>query len=154
MSMTSLRFGLSFLKREAPFAATHPGLSDSSRGPPAGAMVDLRMIVRASPQGQLPWTSYSSHSNCPVQLPGDFIGLSHEATSISLRVPLEHQMLIAASGVGLLSSEDEDSAGLPSLGATAPAESDPELKAMLARAVIRCSSPSTILPTLDDGKAR
>ncbi len=69
MSMTSLWSCLSFLKRGAPSAATRPGLSGSTRGPPAGARGDLRITVRASPPGQPPGTSYSSCSDCPVRLP-------------------------------------------------------------------------------------
>ncbi len=48
MSMTSLRSCLSFLKGLAPSATTYAGLSGSSRGPPAGALGDLRVTVRAS----------------------------------------------------------------------------------------------------------
>ena len=43
---------------------------------------------------------------------------------------------IAASGDGLLTSVDEDSAGLPPSGVVATAESDPELTAVLARAAV------------------
>ncbi len=57
MSMTSLRSRLSFLKGLAPSTATRTGLSGSSRGPPADALGDLRVTVRASspvcPQGPL-----------------------------------------------------------------------------------------------------
>ncbi len=45
----------------------------SSRGPPAGALGDLRVTVRASPPGTSPRTSYSSRSECPVPS-GDFAG--------------------------------------------------------------------------------
>ncbi len=72
MSMTSLRSHLFFLKGLAPSAATHPSLSGSSRGPPAGALGDLRITVRASPPGTSPRTSYSSRSERHVRLPGDF----------------------------------------------------------------------------------
>ncbi len=48
MSMTSLRSRLSFLKGLAPSTATRTGLSGSSRGPPADALGDLRVTVRAS----------------------------------------------------------------------------------------------------------
>ncbi len=67
MSMTLLRSRLSFLKGLAPSAATRAGLSGSSRGPPAGALGDLRVTVRASPPGTSPRTSYSSHSERPVR---------------------------------------------------------------------------------------
>ncbi len=63
-SMTSLRSRLSFLKGLTPSAATRAGLSGSSRGPPAGALGDLRITVRASPPGTSPRTSYSS-ANVP-----------------------------------------------------------------------------------------
>ncbi len=66
MSMTSLRSRLSFLKGLAPFAATPASLSGSSRGPPAGALGDLRVTVRASLPGTTPRTSYSSRSERPV----------------------------------------------------------------------------------------
>ncbi len=48
MSMTSLRSRLSFLKGLAPSTATRAGFSGSSRGPPASALGDLRVTVRAS----------------------------------------------------------------------------------------------------------
>ncbi len=70
MNMTSLRSRLSFLKGLAPSAATRPGLS-GSRGPPAGALGDLRVTVRASPPGSSPRTSYSSRSERPVPREGD-----------------------------------------------------------------------------------
>ncbi len=78
MSMISLRF----LKGLAPSAATRAGLSGSSRGPPAGALGDLRVTVRASPPGTSSQTSYSSHSERPIRFPGDFAGPSHGAPSI------------------------------------------------------------------------
>ncbi len=61
MSMTSLRSYLSFVKRVAPSATTHPGLSGSSRGPAARALRDLRVTVRASLPAEYPQSSYSSH---------------------------------------------------------------------------------------------
>ncbi len=112
MSMTSLRSRLSFFKGSAPPATTRAGLSGSSRGPPAGALGDLRVTVRASPPGTSPRTSYSSRSERPVRLPGDFAGPSHGAPSISFGAPSEDRMSIAASGDGLTSSEDEGAAGL------------------------------------------
>ncbi len=111
MSMASLQSRLSFVKRVEPSAATR--LSGSSRGPPAGALGDLRVTVRASPLAESPRTSYSSRSECPIRLPSDFAGPARGAASISFGVPPEDQMLIAASGHGLSSSEDEGSAGLP-----------------------------------------
>ncbi len=134
MNMTSLRSRLSFLKGLAPSAATHPGLSGSSRGPPAGALGDPRASVRASPPGTSPRTSYSSHSEGPVRLLGDFAGSSHGMASISFGAPPEDSMSIAASGDGLTSSEDEGAVGLPPSGVVASAASDLELTAMLARA--------------------
>ncbi len=70
MSMTSLRSRLSFLKGLAPSAATSAGFSCSSREPPAGALGDLRVTVRASPPGTSPRTSYSSCSERPIRFPG------------------------------------------------------------------------------------
>ncbi len=134
MNMTSLRSRLSFLKGLAPSAATRPGLSGSSRGPPAGALGDLRVTVRASPLGSSPRTSYSSRSERPVRLPGDFAVFSHGMASISFGAPPEDSMSIAASGDGLTSSEDEGAVGLPPSGVVATAAPDPELTAMLARA--------------------
>ncbi len=113
MNMTSLRSRLSFLKGLAPSAATRPGLSGSSRGPSACALGDLRVTVRASPPGSSPRTSYSSRSERPVRLPGDFAGCSHGMASISFGAPPEDSMSIAASGDGLTSSEDEGAVGLP-----------------------------------------
>ncbi len=83
MSMISLRSRLSFMKGLAPSAATRAGLSGSSRGPPADALGDLRVTVRASPRGTSPRTSYSSRSERPVRFQGDFAGPSHGAPSIS-----------------------------------------------------------------------
>ncbi len=133
MNMTSLRSRLSFLKGLAPSAATRPGLS-GSRGPPAGALGDLRVTVRASPPGSSPRTSYSSRSERPVRLLGDFAGSSHGMASISFGAPPEDSMSIAALGDGLTSSEDEGAVGLPPSGVVATAAPDPELTAMLARA--------------------
>ncbi len=104
MSMISLQSRLYFMKGLAPSAATHAGLS-ASRGSPAGALGDLRVIVRASPPGTPPRTSYSSRSEHPVRFPGDFAGLSHGAHSISFSAPSVDRMSIAASGDGLTSSE-------------------------------------------------
>ncbi len=112
-----------FLKRLAPSAATHPGLSGSSRGPPAGALGDLRVTVRASPPGTFSRTSYSSCSDRPIRFPSDFASSSRGATSISFGVPPEDQMLIEASGDGLSSSEDEGSAGLAPSGVVTTAKS-------------------------------
>ncbi len=86
MSMISLRSRLSFMKGLAPSAASRAGLS-ASRGSPADALGDLRVIVRASPPGTSPRTSYSSRSEHPVWFPGDFAGPSHGAPSISFGAP-------------------------------------------------------------------
>ncbi len=51
-----------FWKDWPPSAVIRSGLSGSSRGPPAGALGDLRVTVRASPPGTSPQTSYSSRS--------------------------------------------------------------------------------------------
>ncbi len=156
MSMISLRSRLSFMKGLAPSAATRAGLS-ASRGSPAGALGDLRVTVRASPPGTPPRTSYSSRSEHPVRFPGDFAGLSHGAPSISFGAPSVDRMSIAASGDGLMSSEDEGAVGLPPSGVVATAAPDPELTAMLARAAVsigledpahlpRRNAPSTAAP--------
>ncbi len=116
MSMTSPRSRLSFLKGLAPSAATHTGLSCSSRGLPAGALGDLRVTVKASPPGTSPRTSYSSRSERPLQFPGDFAGPSHRTPSISFFVPSKDRMSITASGDGLTSSEDEGAMGLAPSG--------------------------------------
>ncbi len=157
MTMTALWSRLSLLKGVggAPSVTTHPVLSATSRGPPASALGDLRVTVRASPSGQSPQTSHSSHSSCSVQLPGDFAEPSHGVPSISFGAPIEDQMSIAASGDGLSSSEDKDLAGLPPLGVVATTESDPELKAMLSRAAVSiglevCTPPSPEPSRLDD----
>ncbi len=96
----------------------------------------LRVTVRASPLGTSSWTSYSSRSKCPVWVPGDFAGSSHGVASISFGVPPGDRMSIAVSGDGLTPSEDEGSVGLLPLGVVATAAPDPELTAMLARAVM------------------
>ncbi len=136
MSMILLRSRLSFIKGLAPSAATRAGLSGSSRGPPADALGDLRVTVRASPPGTSPRTSYSSRSESPVRFPGDFAGPSHGAPSISFGAPSVDRMSIAASGDGFTSSEDEGAVGLPPSGVVATAAPDPELMAMLARAAV------------------
>ncbi len=133
MSMISLRSRLSFMKGLAPSAATRAGLSGSSRGPPADALGDLRVTVRASLPGTSLRTSYSSRSERPVRFPGDFAGPSHRAPSISFGAPSVDRMSIAASGDGFMSSEDEGAVGLPPSGVVATAAPDPELTAMLAR---------------------
>ncbi len=136
MSMILLRSRLSFIKGLAHSAATRAGLSGSSRGPPADALGDLRVTVRASPPGTSPRTSYSSRSESPVRFPGDFAGPSHGAPSISFGEPSVDRMSIAASGDGFTSSEDEGAVGLPPSGVVATAAPDPELMAMLARAAV------------------
>ncbi len=113
MSMTSLRSRFSFLKGLAASAATHAGLSGSSRGSTAGALGDLRVTVRASPPGTPPRTSYSSRSEHPVWFLGDFADLSHGAPSISFGAPCLDRMSITASADGITSSEDEGAVGLP-----------------------------------------
>ncbi len=124
MSMTSLRSRLSYRKGLAPSAATRAGFSGFSREPPAGALGDLRVTVRAS---------HSTRSECPFRFPGDFAGPSHGAPRISFGAPSKNRMSIAASGYGFTSSEDE---GLPPLGVVATTAPDPELMAMLARAAV------------------
>ncbi len=104
MSMTSLWSRLSFLKGLAPSADTHARFSGSSREPPAGALGDLRVTVRASPPGMPPRTSYSSRSEHPVWFPGDFAGPSHRAPSISFGAPSVDRISITASGDGFTSS--------------------------------------------------
>ncbi len=123
------------MKGLAPSAATRAGLS-ASRGSPAGALGDLRVTVRASPPGTPPRTSYSSRSEHPVRFPGDFAGLSHGTPCISFGAPFVDRMSIAASGDGLMSSEDEGAVGLPPSGVVTTAAPDPELTAMLARAAV------------------
>ncbi len=98
MSMTSLRSRLSFLKGLAPSALTRTGFSGSSREPPAGALGDLRVTVRASLPGTSPRTSYFSRSKRPARFPDDFTGPSHRAPSISFSAPSENKMLIAGIG--------------------------------------------------------
>ncbi len=132
MSMTSLQSRFSFLKGLAPSAATHAGFSGSSREPPAGALGDLRVTVRAYPPGTSPRTSYSSR----IQLPGDSAGPSQGSPRISFGAPSEDRMSIAASGEGLMSSEDKDALGLPPSGVVATAALDSELTAMLVRAAV------------------
>ncbi len=51
------------LKGLAPSAATRARFSGLSREPPAGALGDLRVTVRASPPGMPSQTSYSSYSS-------------------------------------------------------------------------------------------
>ncbi len=155
MNMISLRSRLSFMKGLAPSAATRAGLSGSSRGSPADALGDLRVTVRASQPGTSPRTSYSSRSEHPVRCQGDFAGPSHGAPSISFGAPSVDRMLIAASGDGFTSSEDEGAVGLPPSGVVATAAPDPELTAMLARAAVsiglEVNRPSSPEPSrLDD----
>ncbi len=109
------------MKGLAPSAATRAG---SSRGPPADALGDLRVTVRASPPGTSPRTSYSSRSERPVRFPGDFTGPSHGASSISFGAPSVDRMSIAASGDGFTSSKDEGAVGLPPSGVVATAAPD------------------------------
>ncbi len=69
-------------ERIATSTTTRAGLSGSSRGPPDGALWDLRVTVRASTPGTSSLTSYSSRSKRPFRFPGDFAGSSHGAPSI------------------------------------------------------------------------
>ncbi len=69
-------------ERIATSTTTRAGLSGSSRGPPDGALWDLRVTVRASTPGTSSLTSYSSRSERPFRFPGDFAGSSHGAPSI------------------------------------------------------------------------
>lgn len=103
--------------------------------------------MRASPPGQSPRTSNSSRSAGPVWLPVDFAGLSLGGPSISSCAPPEDQVSMTASGDGLSSSEDEDSAVLPPSGVVTTAESDPELTAMLARALVSIRLEVNIPPS-------
>ncbi len=131
---------------EHDFAVISPFLSErigtlcrhagSSREPPAGALGDLRVTVRASPPDTPPRTSYSLRSEHPVWFPGDFAGPSQGAPSISFGAPSVDRMSITASGDGFTSSEDEGAVGLPPSGVVATAAPDPELTAMLARAAV------------------
>ncbi len=117
-------------ERLAPSAATRARFSGSSREPPAGALGDLRVTVRASPPGTPPRTSYSSRSGeQPVWFPGDFTGPFHGAPSISFGAPSVDRMSITALGDGFTSSEDEGAVGLPHSGVVATATPDPELTA-------------------------
>ncbi len=101
MTIATLQSRLSFLKGKGvdPSATTCPGFSATSRGPPASALGDLRVTVRASPPGQSPRTSHSSRSACPVWLPGDFAGLSLGGPSISSCAPPEDQVSMIASAI-------------------------------------------------------
>ncbi len=112
MNMTSLRSRLSFLKGIGTLCR-HPSWSLWEQRTTAGALGDLRVTVRASPPGSSPRTSYSSRSERPVRLLGDFAGSSHGMASISFGAPPEDSMSIAASGDGLTSSEDEGAVGCP-----------------------------------------
>ncbi len=107
MSMISLRSRLSFMKGLALSAATHAGLSGSSRGLPADALGNLRVTVRASPPGTSPRTSYSSRSEHSVRFPCDFAGPSHGAPSISFKASNYHMfslLCLCSSSLYLFSS--------------------------------------------------
>ncbi len=167
------------MKGLAPSAATHAGLSGSSRGSPADTLGDLRVTVRASPPGTSPRTSYSSRSERPVRFPDDFAGPSHGAPSISFGALSVDRMSIAASGDGFTSSEDEGAVGLnrpPSpeplrlddwfLGAgrssqprSTPVPFFPEVheeltKSWMAPFTARSRSSASSILTLDSGVAR
>ncbi len=92
MNITSLQSCLSFLKRLASSTTTRPSLSVSSRGLPAGALVDLRVKVIASPSGTAPRTSYSSRRERPIRPLGDLAGSSHGAASISFWISFLHPL--------------------------------------------------------------
>ncbi len=100
--------------------------------------------MRANPPVQSP---QSTHSCCAytMQLLDNSAGQSHGGACVSFGALPENQMLIAALGDGLSSSEDEDSAWLPPSGVVSAAESDPELTATLAQAAmsigLKVSSP-------------
>ncbi len=150
ITMAALRSRLSLLTGMggAPSVITRAGFSATSREPSASALGDLRVTVRAFPPGQSPRTFHSSRSSCSVQLPGDSAVPSHGLPSVSFGAPIEDQMLIAASGDGQSSSEDEDLVGLPPTGVAAAAESDPELMAVLSRGAVRSGWRRAHLPVL------
>lgn len=125
VAMVAVRSHLSLLTRigGAPSVTTHDGFSATSREPSASALGVLRATLRSSPLGQSLRISHSSCSSCSVRLPGDSAVSSDGVPSFSFIALIEDQMLIAASGDGLLSSEGEDSAGLPHSGIVITAES-------------------------------
>ncbi len=95
------------MKGLAPSAATRADLSGSSRGPPADALGDLRVTVRASPLGTPPRTSYSSRSEHPVRFPGSqprpapvpFLPEVHEELTSSWMAPFTARSRSSASSV-------------------------------------------------------
>ncbi len=65
MSMNSLRSRLTFVKRGSPSAATPSQyLSGSSREPPASALGELMVTIRASPPDQCPHGPLIAQSSC------------------------------------------------------------------------------------------
>ncbi len=112
VTMAALRSCLSLLTGMGAAASftTCPGFSATSRGPSASALGDLRVTVRAFPPGQSLRTSNFSRSSCSVQLPSDSAVPSHGVPSVSFGTSIED----------LMSSEDEDLAGLPHLVSRPP----------------------------------
>ncbi len=142
VTMAALRSCLSLLTGMGAAASftTCPGFSATSRGPSASDLGDLRVTVRAFPQGQSPRTSNFSRSSCSVQLTSDSAVPSHGVPSVSFGTSIED----------LMSSEVEDLAGLPHTGVAAPAESDPELTAMHSRAAASIGTPPSPEPLRRD----
>ncbi len=101
VTMAVLRSRLSLLTGMGgpPSVTTCAGFSATSREPSASALGDLKVTVRAFPPGQSPWTFHSSRSSCSERLLVDSAVPSHGVPSVSFGMPIEDQMLIAASAV-------------------------------------------------------
>lgn len=86
--MAMLQWRLSFLRKgRDPSVTIHFVSSAQHRVMFVSVLGDLRITVGANPPGQPPWTSHSSCSICPMQLPDDSAGPSHGSPSISFGAP-------------------------------------------------------------------
>ncbi len=95
---------------------------------------DLRVTLGVNPPSESLWAPHSSSTPQTVELPGERTGSFNGGPTISFGALPDDQMLIAASEVEL-ESGDEDSAALLPSRRVASSEPDPELTAMLSRAV-------------------
>ncbi len=103
--------------------------------------------MRASPSSTSLRASHSSSASHHLAFPDELAGsLDRAGPSISFGAPADDRTSIAASG-DELGSGDDDSAVLPPSGRVALPESDPELTAMLSRAVSGCTGGLRLLPS-------
>ncbi len=136
MIISELRNRLRYVKHGGvslplPRSSVRPGTQGGAAS--GGVRGDLRITVRASPSG----APHPSNTPQPVDLPKERSGPSagRGAPRVSFGALFDDQMSIAASEGEPSLSGDDDPAALPPSGVVALSEPDPEMTAMLSRAV-------------------